>query len=165
MPRSIPRLDLTIAWVIFVPLSYVPNFAPPATINFASLMLFWSFFSLTGIILCDQLVLACNERSLLQQTTCSFTAWVRLLSVGALSGLLLDGFAQWLGKLWIYPYWDEAAYGITFVAGFCAYWLAISESYLAIKALLRRWKPPVETKTKLGNNIRDNSLRCGVDLN
>lgn len=94
---------------------------------------------MTGIILCDQITVALEHRSLLQETTKNGRAWLSLLCVGALSGLLLDGGAQWLGKLWIYPYWNEAVYGSTFIVGFCAYWLATAESYLAVRAVLRRY--------------------------
>lgn len=94
---------------------------------------------MTNIILCDQVTLLLAHRSLLQEATGSGRAWCSFLCIGALSGLLLDGVAQWLGKLWIYPYWNEAFYGGAFVVGFCAYWLATAESYLAVKAILSRW--------------------------
>lgn len=137
VPR-IRRWDLAAAWAVFIPLAYIPNFAPERSINLASLTIFWSFFAMTGIILCDQVTMALEHRSLLQESTRSGRPWLSLLCVGALSGLLLDGGAQWLGKLWIYPYWNEAVYGGTFVVGFCAYWLATAESYLAVRAILRR---------------------------
>jgi hypothetical protein len=132
------RPDLAIAWAVFVPLAYLPNFAPKRSVNLASLTLFWAFFAMTTIILCDQVTVAFEHRSLFQEATGSGSAWFSLLSVGALSGLLLDGIAQWLGKLWIYPYWNEVIYASTFVIGFCAYWLAAAESYLAVKAILCR---------------------------
>lgn len=88
------------------------------------------------------MTIALEGRSLLQEATHSARAWLSLLSIGAISGLLLDGIAQWLGKLWIYPYWNEAVYVGTFVIGFCAYWLATAESYLAVKAILGRWYSP-----------------------
>lgn len=138
MPKT-RRWDLAAAWAVFIPLAYLPNFAPDASISLASLTIFWSFFAMTGIILCDQITVALERRSLLQESTKSGRAWLSLLCVGALSGLLLDGGAQWLGKLWIYPYWNEAVYGSTFVVGFCAYWLATAESYLAVRAVLRLW--------------------------
>ena len=46
------------------------------------------------------------------------------------------GVAQWLGKLWIYPYFDTYSYFVFFIFGFGFYWLMITESYLAIKAIL-----------------------------
>lgn len=103
------------------------------------LTIFWAFFSMTSIILCDQVTILLGQRSLLQEATGSGRAWVCFLCIGALSGLLLDGVAQWLGKLWIYPYWNEAFYAGAFIAGFCAYWLVTVESYLAVKMILGRW--------------------------
>ncbi len=141
------RLELTIVWAIFVALAYLPNLAPKRSINLAGLTIFWSFFTMTLIILCDQITIALKCGSLLQQATSSGRAWLSLLSIGALSGLLLDGVAQWLGKLWIYPYWNEAVYGSTFVIGFCAYWLATAESYLAVRAILGRWSRPARPIT------------------
>jgi hypothetical protein len=145
LPR---RLDLAVAWAIFVPLAYLPNFAPKRSVNLVALTIFWAFFTMTFIILCDQITVALDHRSLLQEATGSGRAWLSLLTVGALGGLLLDGIAQWLGKLWIYPYWNEAVYGSTFIVGFCAYWLATAESYLAVKAILKRCRraaPPAIT--------------------
>lgn len=136
---SARRFDIPAAWVIFVALAYLPNFAPKRSINLVSLTLFWSFFAMTLIILCDQVTLALEQRSLMREVTGTRKAWLRFLSVGALSGVLLDGVAQWLGKLWIYPYWNEIVYAGTFVIGFCAYWLATAETYLAVKAILNRW--------------------------
>lgn len=143
--HSLRRLEIPVAWVIFIALAYLPNFAPKRSINLVSLTLFWSFFAMTLIILCDQVTLRLEHRSLLQEATGNRKAWISFLSVGAVSGLLLDGIAQWLGKLWIYPYWNEIVYAGTFVIGFCAYWLATAETYLAVKAVLNRWsrnRPP-----------------------
>lgn len=54
--------------------------------------------------------------------------------------------AQWLGKLWIYPYWSAYFYAFIFIPGFSAYLLMIAESYLATKALfdyLRRGRKTI----------------------
>ncbi len=139
--RPLRGIQAAAAWAVFIALCYAPDLAPPRSITFASLMVFWSFFTLTLIILCDQITLSIEQRSLLGETTANGHAWRSLIVVGAVSGLLLDGIAQWLGKLWIYPYWNEAVYGATFVIGFCAYWLAVAETYLAVKTVLRRLHP------------------------
>ncbi|MGH9582349.1 MAG: hypothetical protein ACRD4O_05390 [Bryobacteraceae bacterium] len=142
---------MLVGWVIFIAVAYVPNLAPRRSIDIESLTLFWAFISLTQIILCDQVTIALGRGSLLRQATSSGRAWASLLCIGALSGLLLDGLGQWLGKLWIYPYWNEAFYGSTFVIGFCAYWLAIVESYVLVRAILQRslrWASPlIERRT------------------
>lgn len=56
-------------------------------------------------------------------------------------GLALELTAQWLGKLWIYPYWATWFYLLVVLPGFTFYWVSIVESYLAVKAVLdHRWK-------------------------
>ncbi len=129
-------LCLAVAWSIFIAIAYLCNLAPKRSVDLTGLTIFWAFFSLTEIILCDQVTIALGRESLLQHATRDRCSWTRLLCVGAVSGLLLDGLAQWLGKLWIYPYWNEAFYGSTFIIGFAAYWLAISESYVFVRAIL-----------------------------
>lgn len=37
------RPDLAIAWAVFVPLAYLPNFAPKRSVDLASLTLFGRF--------------------------------------------------------------------------------------------------------------------------
>lgn len=141
---------LVLEWIAFLALAYLPNFAPRRSIDSLSLTVFWAFVANTQIILCDQVTLKLGGESLLQEATGSAKAWASFLCVGALSGLLLDGLGQWLGKLWIYPYWNEAIYAVTFVAGFCAYWLATVESYtvtLAILRRVRRWKSVLQPRS------------------
>lgn len=48
----------------------------------------------------------------------------------------MEGVAQWLGKLWFYPYFNTYKYAVFFILGFGFYWLMIAESYLATKAIL-----------------------------
>lgn len=135
-----PRFaDLVVAWLIFLALGYIPALAPARSVNAVTMTVFWGFFAMTLIVLCDQILLRLDGWSLLQQLTAHGRGWASLLMVGAVSGLLLDGTAQWLGKLWIYPYWNNAFYGATFVIGFAAYWIAIVESYLAVRSLLKRY--------------------------
>lgn len=69
---------------------------------------------------------------------------LRLLACGAAAGLLLEIIAQWLGRLWYYPWWTPWFYALMLVPGFTLYWLFIVESYLAAKAVLDaavRWRP------------------------
>lgn len=139
-PASTRRLVL--AWIVFIALAYLPKFAPAKSIDPLSLTIFWGFVANTQIILCDQVSIVLGCPSLLQQATQSLAAWGSFLCVGALSGLFLDGLGQWLGKLWFYPYWNPAVYAVTFIAGFCAYWLATVESYTVALAILRRGHAP-----------------------
>lgn len=51
-------------------------------------------------------------------------------------GLALELIAQWLGRLWIYPYWATWFYLLVVLPGFTFYWVSIVETYLAVKAVL-----------------------------
>jgi hypothetical protein len=64
---------------------------------------------------------------------------IRTLATAAAVGLLLEAVAQWLGKLWYYPYYPTWFYWPSLVLSFLLYWVFIVESYLAGKALLDRW--------------------------
>ena len=119
-------------------LAYAPYLAPRAVVGLPGLMVFWSFFCTTVIILCDESAAILGGPSLLGEITGSRRAFFEFVAVGAVSGLLLDGAAQWIGKLWIYPYWTQSLYAVTFVLGFCAYWLLMAETYLLGCLLLRR---------------------------
>ncbi|MEU8080683.1 hypothetical protein AB0B31_35130 [Catellatospora citrea] len=61
---------------------------------------------------------------------------LRLLACGVVAGLVLEIAAQWLGRLWYYPWWTTWFYALVLVPGFALYWLFIVESYLAAKAVL-----------------------------
>jgi hypothetical protein len=101
-------------------------------------MIFWSFFCTTVIILCDEATQLLEGRSLMSAITAGKREFLEFVATATASGLLLDGVAQWIGKLWIYPYWTRGLYISTFVLGFCAYWLLLAETYLVARALLAR---------------------------
>jgi len=63
----------------------------------------------------------------------------RLLRVALTAGgcgLAVELIGQWLGKLWVYPYWTAWFYLLVVLPGFAFYWVSIVESYLAVKAVL-----------------------------
>jgi len=68
--------------------------------------------------------------------------FVRVLLAGAAAGLVLEIVAEWLGRLWVYPYWTVWLYALIVVPGFAFYWLSIVDSYLAAKAVLDRFTWP-----------------------
>ncbi|MEK7560273.1 MAG: hypothetical protein AAB522_03170 [Patescibacteria group bacterium] len=55
-------------------------------------------------------------------------------------GIILEGIAQWLGKLLVYPYFNVYTYFFAFVLGFSLNWLMIAESYLVIKVTFDYWR-------------------------
>ena len=136
--RAVPFAAATVLLLLF---SYVPYLAPRRAIDLPFLMVFWTWWCTTVMILCDEARRRLEGMSLLDAIVASPAAFLRFLATGAACGLLLDGSAQWIGKLWIYPYWNPAVYGGTFVIGFCAYWLLLAETYFLAKALLRRLRP------------------------
>jgi len=88
--------------------------APESTVNLFTLTIFWSFYCSTAIILADEAARLLDGRSLLDEITASGRAFLTFAAAGTASGFLLEGMAQWLGKL-----------------GF-------TQSYLAARAILRR---------------------------
>ncbi len=61
---------------------------------------------------------------------------LKYVLVGFSGGLLLEGLAQWIFKLWFYPFWTNYFYFFVFAFGFSFYFLMITESYLVIKVLI-----------------------------
>lgn len=133
--RAVPFVTFTVLLLCF---SYLPYAAPRRAIDLPFLTIFWTWWCTTVMILCDQARQWLEGESLLDAVVSSPAAFLRFVATGGVSGLLLDGSAQWIGKLWIYPYWNPAVYAGTFVIGFCAYWLLLAETYFVAKALLRR---------------------------
>jgi hypothetical protein len=65
--------------------------------------------------------------------------FVKWFIIAGLSGICLEVLAQWLGKLWFYPYFYPWVYWIILFPGFVFYWFTIVESYLACKVLIDRF--------------------------
>lgn len=132
----------------FLVFSYLPYLAPARAIDLSALTIFWTVWCQTVIILCDALRREFEGASLLDAITADNRSFLSFIAAGTACGLVLDGSAQWLGKLWIYPYWSPYVYWSCFIVGFCAYWLLIAETYLMAKCALRplferhRMKPP-----------------------
>lgn len=96
-----------------------------------------SAFSTLGVILLGEGI--CERfraPSLLDRMTRNGRTVLRFLASAALAGVAMEALGQWLGKLWIYPYWTVWFYWLVVIPGFAFYWTAIAESYLAVKAVL-----------------------------
>lgn len=63
----------------------------------------------------------------------------KMLILGFVFGIAIDGFFQWLGKFWFYPFWNNSFYMVVFAAGFAFYLTTLAESYLAAKILLDKF--------------------------
>lgn len=109
----------------------------------ANLLAITSAFSTLGVILLGEGI--CERfgaPSLLDRVTRDAKTFLRFALSAAAAGVAMEALGQWLGKLWIYPYWTVWFYWIVVIPGFAFYWTAIAESYLAVKAILdSRLKP------------------------
>jgi hypothetical protein len=98
-----------------------------------------AFFTIGVIVLSEGICQRLGAPSLAEVSTRSFGILVRVALGGALAGLILEFLGQWLGKLWIYPWWTGWFYAVVVVPGFAFYWISIVESYLAAKAVADRY--------------------------
>jgi hypothetical protein len=89
-----------------------------------------------GVILASEGVCLRLGAPSLRRAVANPTMILYILAAGAVSGVAMEIIGQWLGKLWVYPYWTSWFYALLLVPGFAFYWLSIAESYLAVKAVL-----------------------------
>ncbi len=102
-----------------------------------------TLFTLGVIVLGEGLCQRFGSPSLWRLATREKWDPVRFALAAAVACLVMELFAQWLGKLWIYPYWTLWFYWLVLLPGFAFFWVSIAESYLAVKAMLDAWvKPP-----------------------
>jgi hypothetical protein len=126
-PLLLPRRIFTDPQVFFHGYPVVPG----------NLLAIASAFATMGIILIGEGICQRFGRpSLLWTVMANGRIFLRFLVAAAAAGLTMEILAQWLGKLWIYPYWTHWFYWIVVLPGFTFYWTGIVESYLAIKAVL-----------------------------
>jgi hypothetical protein len=85
--------------------------------------------------------------SLLRRVTSDARTLFRFLAAAAVAGVTMEFIAQWVGKLWVYPYWTPWFYWLVVLPGFAFYWTGIVESYLAVKAVLDRSVRPAAART------------------
>lgn len=104
-----------------------------------------SLFYAGVIYICEAITVALNGTSLLREVRRNGKNFASFVIVSTLGGLLLDGAGKFLAKLWVYPSWSSSFYLFIFIPGFAAYWLAITESYLATKAVLDYLEKGVRT--------------------
>jgi len=104
-------------------------------------LLLAALFYVGVVFISEWITIHFAHKSLLQEIRKSWHNTFAFILTTAVGGLLLDGVAKFLGKLWIYPDWTPIFYAAIFIPGFAAYWLAICESYLAVKVLLDKITP------------------------
>lgn len=129
--------------LMFFLLSYLQFLLPVEFINGKTLMIFWFLFMFGIVLIGDGITEKIYKKSLLREIKKNKKNTILFFVISIAGGIILEGVAQWLGKLWIYPYFNFYTYSVFFVLGFGLYWLMIAESYLATKAFfdyLRRGK-------------------------
>jgi hypothetical protein len=129
-------------------LSYFQFLVPQASINLLVLITAWSLFMLGIVFISEGITLKFKNYSLLKTLFKSKRNLISYLALSTLGGILLEIYAQWLGKLWIYPYLNTHLYFLVFTLGFAMYWLMIVESYLAAKAILDKLRKGKKLVTK-----------------
>ena len=93
-------------------------------------------FTLGVIVLGEGVCERFGGVSLFNFATATPRRMLRVTLAAIACGLALELIGQWLGKLWVYPYWTTWFYLLVLLPGFAFYWLSIVESYLAVKAVL-----------------------------
>lgn len=122
--------------IIFLLLSYLQFLLPTELVTFRNLTILNLAFMLGVIYICEGVILKLKNKSLLHEIRKNTKNLIAFVAISTVGGILLDGIAKWLGKLWIYPYYDVHSYLLLFIPGFAIYWLMIVESYLATKAVI-----------------------------
>lgn len=122
--------------IIFFFLSFIHLFLAKDLVTIRVLTLSWFSFMLGVAWVCDWITLRIYGTSLIGEIQRNKESRRSFFIVSAIGGFLIEGIAQWLGKLWIYPYFSVPVYFLFFTLGFSAYWLMIAESYLATKAIV-----------------------------
>ncbi len=106
-------------------------------------------FTLGVIVVGEGVCQRFGGASLWRFAVASPTRLLRVVLCASAAGLTLELIGQWLGKLWVYPYWTTWLYWLVVVPGFAFYWACIVESYLAVKSLLDLyWRPVVAQRAR-----------------
>ncbi len=124
--------------VVLFALSFFPFVAGRSQ---STLVLGNVFFSVGYILVMDAVSFRLGGSSILGSPH-PLRHFLHFSVAGIAAGVLLEGFAQWLGKLWYYPYFSVGSYALWFVGGFVMYSLLVFESYEGIKAVVRRFMRP-----------------------
>ena len=136
--------------ILLVVLSYSPIFFPEevAGWGFYSRFIFFVLFLAGIIMISEAITLKLSKKSLVREITKSRNNLVSFLAVSVIGGFIVELVVDWLGKLWIYPGWDFSGMLLFSIPCFATYWLVITESYLATKAIfdyLHKGKTYVKT--------------------
>ncbi len=134
--------------IALILVSFTQLFLPEEYATFIPLTFFWSAFMIGVILVGEGLTTKLQNKSLLKTVTKSPKTLLLFTVVSTIGAICLEGIAQWIGKLWYYPYFSNWIYLLVFVPGFVLYWLMISESYLGAKAIIDNYRKTRHIVTK-----------------
>lgn len=122
--------------IVLLIISVFQIFVPEEFTSGRWITLFWAAFKIGIILIGESLTIRIQNKSLISVIIQSRRNIFGFVVASILGAIMLDGVAQWLGNLWIYPFWNHTIYAVLFVPGFALYWLTIVESYLGTKAVV-----------------------------
>ena len=87
--------------IIFFLLSYVQLLLPASLVSGKVLAIFWFLFMYGIILIGDGITQKIYNKSLLHEIRKSKKNMISFFVISVLGGIILEGVAQWLGKLWV----------------------------------------------------------------
>ncbi len=127
---------------IFLLILSLGPFVLPEYFNTGTTLTLFYFFYCFGVVLIgDYITYNIAGQSLLDNILKNSSFRFRYIVIGVIAGLILDGFAAYLGGLWYYPYYSFLSYFImvSVMGGFAMYWFCILVSYEAVKVVLDKY--------------------------
>lgn len=140
-----------IVGIILILLSIIQLFFPRQMINLTTSLFYLGFFYFGIILICDGITQKIYDKSQLHEILKNRRNLIVFSLVSLLGAIGAEGIMQWLGKLWIYPFWSQLSYIFIFIPCWIIYWLMIIESYLATKAIFDYFKKGKQIVTKSYN--------------
>ncbi|MBI2054641.1 MAG: hypothetical protein HYT39_00885 [Candidatus Sungbacteria bacterium] len=125
--------------LIALSLSFLQVFLPLSFLTSSILGFFAVLFMIGAILVSDALAVRFGRPSFLRSLLFSRRRLLPFLLLSIIGGLLLEAVANWIGKLWIYPYFSVTTYIFVLVPGYFIYWLMIYGTYYAARAAVGRW--------------------------
>ena len=113
------------------------------------LTMFNIVFMIGIILICEGITIKFSGRSIIHEIIKSRRNLISFGLVALVGAFLLEGIINWVGKLWIYPYFDFKLHIIVGTMGLIIYWLTIIESYFAAKSVLDHYSKRTKGKNKL----------------
>lgn len=125
--------------IILIMLSFGQIFVQKNPAEFLIILLLWFIFGVGLTFISEGILKKFNHSSFIKILFRDHPKIIHFIIACIIGAIVLEGSAQWLGKLWRYPYLNNKNYFILFIPIFLFYWLMITESYLAIRAIIHHF--------------------------